>query len=231
MTECPGDQQILKVSPLQIVRQDRIINEGVIKGLYMQLKDILENIPLVLQYFVPGFVTLSIFSFFSSKELKESQSGVIISAVVSYVLIAITELFADKVLILGSIRDSVLMKSGVAIIIGSIGAIICALVFHAKWFSDLLVKWFNKTPNDNIWMDIIDFKKGSNLKIYERGKNYYITGHHYANEEKGNDSWFAVTAYSKKSIENDEVIEDHSLKEKDILAVRLSDVDHMEIFN
>lgn len=197
----------------------------------MQLKEVLENIPLILQYFVPGFVSLLIFRFFSSKELKESQSGIIISAVASYVLIAITELFADKIAFLNSIHDSVLMKSGVAIIIGSIGAVIFALIFRAKWFSNLLVKCFNKTPNDNIWMDIIDFKKGSNLKIYERGKDYYITGHHYANEEKGNDSWFAVTAYSKKRVENDEVIEDHSSNEKDILAVRLSDVDHMEIFN
>ena len=187
--------------------------------------------PLILQYFVPGFVSLLIFRFFSSKELKESQSGIIISVVASYVLIAITELFADKIAFLNSIHDSVLMKSGVAIIIGSIGAVIFALIFRAKWFSNLLVKCFNKTPNDNIWMDIIDFKKGSNLKIYERGKDYYITGHHYANEEKGNDSWFAVTAYSKKRVENDEVIEDHSSNEKDILAVRLSDVDHMEIFN
>ena len=76
-----------------------------------------------------------------------------------------------------------------------------------------------------------DFKRGSNLKIYERDKDYYVTGHHYANEEKGNDSWFAVTAYTKKDVDNDKVIEDHSSDEKAILAVRLSDVDHIEIFN
>lgn len=197
----------------------------------MQLKEVLENIPLIFQYFVPGFVALSIFIFFSSTGLKKSQSRIIISAVVSYVLIAITELVTDKVHFLNYIHDTVIMKSGVAIIIGSFGAIICALVFRAKWFSILLVKCFNKTPNDNIWMDIIDFKKGSNLKIYERGKEYYIIGHHYMNEEKGDKSWFAVTAYIKRSVENDDVIEDYSSDEKAILVVRLSNVDHMEIFN
>lgn len=197
----------------------------------MQLKEVLDNIPLILQYLVPGFVSLSIFQFFASKKFKESQSRIIISAVVSYVLLAITEPFFYKLAFLNSVKYSVLVKSGAAIILGSISAIICACVFRAKCFSNFLVLFFNKTPNDDIWMDIIEFKQGSNLKIYERGKKYYITGHHYVNEEKGNDSWFAVSAYSKKSLDNDDVIEDHSSDEKAILVVRLSDVDHIEIFN
>lgn len=197
----------------------------------MQLAEVFENIPLILQYLVPGYVSLTIFRFFASKKSKEAQSEIIFSAVVSYVFIAITEVLIIKVFFLNFFHESVLMKSGLAVIVGSIGAIICALVFRAKWFSNMLVRCFNKTPNDDIWMDIIDFKRGSNLKIYERDKDYYVTGHHYANEEKGNDSWFAVTAYTKKDVDNDKVIEDHSSDEKAILAVRLSDVDHIEIFN
>ena len=197
----------------------------------MQLKEALESIPLILQYYVPGFVGLSIFSFFTSTKSNDSQSGILISAVVSYVLITITEIFTNEVRLLNFVNGSVLMKSGLAIIIGTISAVFCALVFRAKWFSKLLVACFNKTPNNNIWVDILDFKKGSNLKIYEKGKDYYITGHHYANEEKGNDSWFAVTAYSKTKIENNTVFENHATDEKAILAVRLSDIDHMEIFN
>ncbi len=69
------------------------------------------------------------------------------------------------------------------------------------------------------------------MKIYEKGKDYYVTGHHYINEEKGNDSWFAVTAYNKYDKNNNECIENHSSDENAILAVRLSDIDHIEIFN
>ena len=194
----------------------------------MQLKDVLENIPLLLQYFIPGFVSVQVFYFFASKKSNEVQSKIIISAAVSYMLISITEIATAN---LDAIKDSVLMKSGVAVSAGIILAVLFALVFRSKCFTKLLVRFFNKTPNDDIWMDVLDFKQGSNLKIYEKGKDYYITGHHFVNEEKGNESWFAVTAYSKKTIQEDKIIEDYSGDEKAIFAVRLSDIDHMEIFN
>ena len=196
----------------------------------MQLKELLDNIPLILQYWVPGFVFLTVFRFLTSTKSKDQQSGVLMSAVISYVLIAMTEILTRIISSLNFVDDSVLIKSGFAIIIGIIGSIICALVVRAGWFSKLLVALFHKTPNDNIWMDIIDFKEGSNLKIYEKGKDYYIIGHHYANEEKGNDSWFAVTAFSKAKREDDTIFENHSGNEKAVLAIRLSDIEHMEIF-
>ena len=40
-----------------------------------------------------------------------------------------------------------------------------------------------------------------------------------------------IAANTKKSLDNDDVIENHSSDEKAILVVRLSDVDHIEIFN
>ena len=198
-----------------------------IKDSKMQLKEILNDIPLILQFYVPGFIFLSIFRYLTSKIIKDSQSGVILSVVVSYALISITEILTTK---LNLFKDSVLIKSGITIVFGSVVSIIFALLFRSVWFSKALAIFFNKTPNDDIWMDILDFKKGSNLKIYERGKDYYVTGHHFVNEEKGSDSWFAITAYSKKNFQNDDIIEDHSKDDKAIFVVRLCDVEHIEIF-
>ena len=196
----------------------------------MQLKDVLENIPLILQYFIPGYITLSLFSYFSSKKSMEPKLRLIAYVAISYLLMAVTEGLVEHFNGSGIVKDSVLMKSAFAIFIGIICSIIMAMIFHSKHFSNLLVKIFNKTPNDDIWMDIINFKKGSNLKIYEKGSDYYIVGHHFVNEEKGNESWFAITAYSKYS-KTGELLEDHSEDDNAILAVRLSDIDHMEIFN
>ncbi|MBQ9590168.1 MAG: hypothetical protein IJR29_08310 [Butyrivibrio sp.] len=197
----------------------------------MQLKDLLENIPLLFQYFIPGFVSLSIFLYLSSKRGMESQSKLIFSVVISYLLIAFTEVLIGLAKRMEFLKESVLVKSAIAILIGIACSTLMAWIFRSTWFSKLLVWLFNKTPNDDIWMDILNFKKGSNLKIYGKDCDYYIVGHHLVNEEKGNESWFAVTAYSKYSIGNEKLIEDHSNDDNAILAIRLSDIDHMEIFN
>ena len=98
----------------------------------MQLKELLDNIPLILQYWVPGFVFLTVFRFLTSTKSKDQQSGVLMSAVISYVLIAMTEILTRIISSLNFVDDSVLIKSGFAIIIGIIGSIICALVFRAN---------------------------------------------------------------------------------------------------
>ena len=60
-----------------------------------------------------------------------------------------------------------------------------------------MVTLFHKTPNDNIWRDVLDLTHGSNLKLYIRDANYYIIGHHRNIEEKGDDSWIVLTEFIK----------------------------------
>lgn len=85
--------------------------------------------------------------------------------------------------------------------------------------------------NDNIWRDVLDLTHGSNLKLYIRDANYYIIGHHRNIEEKGDDSWIVLTEFIKHSKDDNRVIETHDGKEKDMIAIRLSDVEYAEIFN
>lgn len=92
---------------------------------------------------------------------------------------------------------------------------------------------FHKTPNDDIWRDVLDFKNGSNLKLYIKNADYYIIGHFKNIEEKGDDSWIAITAFSKyNKLTNDNYMnEPNYSNDKNVtLTIRLSDIEHMEIF-
>ena len=80
-------------------------------------------------------------------------------------------------------------------------------------------------------IDVLDLTHGSNLKLYIRDANYYIIGHHRNIEEKGDDSWIVLTEFIKHSKDDNRVIETHDGKEKDMIAIRLSDVEYAEIFN
>ena len=193
------------------------------------ISQILENIPVLLQYYLPGLWTITVFKYFCSKEIqKESQT--ILACVVSYVLLSISDLLSN-IPFIGFIKDSVWGKSGISIILGTLLALLISSAFCATWFSGLMVKLFHKTPNDSIWRDVLDLTHGSNLKLYIRDADYYIIGHHRNIEEKGDDSWIVLTEFIKYSKNSDQVIETHEREGKDMIAIRMSDVEYAEIYN
>lgn len=193
------------------------------------ISQILENIPVLLQYYLPGLWTITVFKYFCSKEIqKESQT--ILACVVSYVLLSISDLLSN-IPFLGGIKVSVLGKSGISIILGTLLALLISSVFCAKWFSGVMVALFHKTHNDNIWRDVLDLTNGSNLKLYIRDADYYIIGHHRNIDEKGDDSWVVLTEFIKHNKNDNRVIETHEGKKDDMIAIRMSDVEYAEIFN
>lgn len=196
------------------------------------IKWIFDNIPLLLQYFVPGYVSLIIFTYFTSKKAQNNTSYVM-GCVLSYVLLSFVSLIRANTIILSGIPNSAMGNSAIAIILGICFSVLTALIFSNKHFSRLTVYLFQKTPNDSIWSDVLDLKNGSNLKIYLKNKDYYVIGHHKNHEENGNDSWIAISAFGKFDIRTNQLLRhepSYLNNPKVIFAVRLSDVEHIEIF-
>lgn len=192
----------------------------------------LTNIPSLLQYFVPGYLSLMVFLYFTSKKIAKDMHYTM-SFVLSYVLLSLTSIIRPNTIILSKIPDSPIGNSFIAIILGILLSVLASLIFSSKQFSRLNVSLFRKTQNEDIWLDILDLKNGSNLKVYFKSKDYYIIGHHKSHEEKGNESWMAISGFGKfnaktnKPIENEPSYLDNT---NVIYAVRLSDIEHIEIF-
>lgn len=118
-----------------------------------------------------------------------------------------------------------------AVIVGTVLALAFSWIFNSRWFSWIMVKMFHKTPNDNIWRDILDLSNGSNLKLYIREADYYVIGHHRNIEEKGDDSWIVLTGFIKCGKANNKEIESHEESNNDMIAIRLADVEYVEIYD
>lgn len=193
------------------------------------ISQVLEKIPLLLQYYIPGLWAITVFKYFCSKEVQK-ESQIIMACVISYVLVAFSDLLAN-ISFFAFIRESVWGRSGVAIIIGTVLALACAWLFCRKFFSDIMVKLFHKTPNDNIWRDILDLSNGSNIKLYIREADYYVMGHHRNIEEKGDNSWIVLTEFTKFNKNDNKELESHKGDGDSMIAIRLTDVEYAEIFN
>lgn len=157
----------------------------------------------------------------------------LMSCVVSYILMAIITFMRVKIGFLLLMPDNALVNSAIAIFMGTVLSICIALIVSRKWFSNVMVYWFHKTTNDDIWRDVINWKDGSNLKIYLKDQEYYLIGHQKNMEEKGEESWIAISAFGKfdkKTNENYREEPSYLDDENVIYTVRLSDIEHMEIF-
>lgn len=171
-----------------------------------------------------------IFEFALSKK-SDAKNMMITSCVISYALLSIVSLIRIKWF--NWIPNTAIMNSGLSIIIGSFLVCLIVILSQRKWFKKLTVKLFHKTLNNDIWRDVLDLENGSNLKVYLKDKDYYIIGHHKNHEEKGNDSWIALSAFAKYNKETNENYKNEPsyLDKKDvIITIRFSDIEHIEIF-
>lgn len=168
---------------------------------------------------------------FTLSKKIDSKNILIFSCVTSYCLLALTSLIRIKWFY--EFPDTAIINSAIAMVSGLIISSIIAVLSQRKWFRRFTVKLFHKTLNDDIWRDVLDLEHGSNLKVYLKDKDYYIIGHHKNHEEKGNDSWLAVSAFTKfdketnKPYKNEPTYIDNP---KVIITVRFSDIEHIEIF-
>lgn len=193
---------------------------------------ILDNIPKILQYFVPGYWTIFLFKHLCSKNISNYMMN-LMACVVSYIFLTVISFLRLNIKPLSYMPDTALINSILAIIMGTILSLLLSFIIYSKWFSKLTVYFFHKTPNENIWEDVIDWENGSNLKIYLKNKKYYLLGHLENIEEKGNDSLIAISAFAKFDVKTNENYKNESsyLNDNDaICVIRFSDVEHIEIF-
>lgn len=188
--------------------------------------DILNQIPVILEYFVPGFIFICSFNFFTTKENSSYQ--IVISVVISYILKAIFS-FAHQFIFPKRIflwSEKVIILTLAAFLL----SLFIAWIFEKKFFNRFPINLLHKSVHDDIWRDAIDYENGTTLRFVS-GENVY-TGILDRHEEKGNDSWFLLSNYI---IEEDGKIYDseQALKETDMeskMAINLKNVDYVQLY-
>lgn len=190
---------------------------------------IIDNIPKILQYFVSGIIFIMIVRTFSIKKFAENYT-IIFSCVISYLFVSLVETINRLTLNVNVLKEPIVI-SGISVVLAIILAFIFAGVFNSEWFKKITIRLFHKTLYDDIWQDVFDFKNGTNLKIFMKNKTYYIVGHYKYNEEKGNDSWMALSAYGKYDSHNNKPIGMcYHDNENVIITIRINDVETIEVF-
>ena len=168
---------------------------------------------------------------FVSSMKKDIKSTLLVSCTISYILLTFVSLL--RINFLRELPDTAVINSAICSIFSVIMSIIFGIVYNSKYYKLITVYLFHKTTSTDIWRDVLDLINGSNLKVYLKEKPYYLIGHHKIHEENGNDSWFALNGFAKIDIITNEPYKNEPsyIDNKNIIiTIRLSDVEHIEIF-
>lgn len=170
-----------------------------------------------------------IFIFLCNKKIS-FNAMLVLSCVISYMCLSFIT-FLNDLCFHNSYIENAIIISGLSTILSSLLSLVFCKFYCSTIFKKLLVKHYYRTPNDDIWSDILDFKNGSNLKVFLRSKDYYIIGHYKFHEENGKDSWMALSAFGKVDKETNNLLSPNYLDRKDIMITfPLADVEHVEVF-
>lgn len=153
-----------------------------------------------------------------------SKYNVLYSIGISYILKAIFSMLHKRIFTYKSF-----LWSERAIIL-CITAFLLSVVFIVISETKVVKKIFNKINHkaihDDIWLDVIDYKNGTTLKIDTTFGTYL--GVLSAHEEKGLESWFVLENYHLEEDGNEYKASDLGYNAK--IAINLKDVKHIEIF-
>lgn len=122
----------------------------------------------------------------------------------------------------------------IGIIIGATLSLIFSAIYYSKWFGKFLKSISHKTQYESIWRDVINFKTGSNLKVYIKNENYYVYGSFKCIEVNQPDPYISIDKYGKYDKITNELLEYEEFyfedkKDEHIYVIKMSNVDHVEI--
>jgi|GEM_PF-5554220 len=208
-------------------------------------KDLIANLSDFLTYFVPGYLSIIIFNYFSSKDLEKSIEYLLIKCIIfSYTSIIIADLFVCK-------EDPYYFITIIFVAV-MLGVAISILFRISKFFTNS--KLYNhvfpfpqRTGKLTIWQDIIDSveqdKKQSGKKRYDlkaivfpkNGDKIYVGKINFIEEKTDNP--FIILKYFKvyngtnlgDVTLNEDYIETIEEENEKILVLNFSNISEMQI--
>lgn len=175
---------------------------------------LIAQIPVLMQYFVPGYLFLRVYGFVRFKKF-ENNYVVISSITASYMLYFLS-------LLTQSLINPIYASMILAIVLGYA----CARIVGTEWFDMVFQKLrIMRTVNSSIWTDVLKDKTW--LKIYKGDLIYF--GQFKLAEEDSSDPKILLRRFRIRSAIDNSTIVDFTTDGRRTVLVDIKDMDRIEI--
>lgn len=183
--------------------------------------------PDLINLFLSGFIFMVTYNWLNHKEMNISLITIwslFISILVkSACSIAHTFIFVNV-----KFSDSAKILSYSSI--GLCLSVIITLFRNTKPLRTILYKVNNKSVNDDIFDDVIDYNKRTNMMVYLRNSPLLYIGRFLYREEKGIDSYIALIDYACLSTKDGQVIFDPDKSDMlSTVVINLKDIERIQL--
>ena len=134
----------------------------------MSLQDFFNNLPQIMTYFVPGYVFLGVFCFFTSKKIKEVENLFFRSVVISYVFVVLSRLLC-ALINLDSKYDIY-----ISMLLTMFVCLFSVRVYFSEFYKTFMTKIARVSGHSHIWEDLFDRNKGAEIRGFIRYKNQNV---------------------------------------------------------
>lgn len=172
------------------------------------INEIIDALPNVLNYLVPGYIFITIYDFIMFKSYSFHTSKVFPSIICSYVIRILLKVIVNT--FLPNMSDTLFFA--ITIIFGIGFALLVTFILNRKSVKKFMIKTANRTINTNIWRDIIQDNCWYRLHI--ENEDFIIEGQILHYEENTHIPFLELHSYR--------------VLDKDNLSVLYNYVDYVE---
>lgn len=191
------------------------------------LNDLIYIVPDLINLFLSGFIFIYTYNW-----INNIKMDIPILTLWSLFVTALIKSFYSSLHIVALpnmvINDS--LKIIIYSVTGFLLAIILTYITNMKLFTRLLYKINNKSINNDIFDDIIDYDKRTMMKIYIKSSDIYYIGRFSFREENGADSWISLVEYCCVDTKTNDKLFGPSEKELcSSVTINLNNIERIEI--
>lgn len=184
--------------------------------------ELINNIPYILSYMIPGYIFLSLYYWISFIPTNEFEHLIIKSVAASYVL----DLLLDFITNIFRLKYTTSQKMLLLIIFSSILGIISGKIIHCNMFNEFLRKsHIDRTTNENIWQDTI--KDNTWVRVFMKDGTSYL-GYYRYGESNQREPIIVLGMYQKLNSKANVII-DNSQNPKELIMLNTRDFEKIEI--
>lgn len=167
---------------------------------------IIENIPLLFEYFVPGFCAIYFYEWQKGGTRNSTSETIHIAncVIISYVLLIVPNMIRGCMPGLIPSLNNTYLRCAIATVLGLILAWVCYKVRQNNRFRQFIGRVFKVSLAESV-MQSCDFDKGPYVSVY--GDGVKVSGRVVVYDTNPEDGWIALDYYKVYSCENNKVID------------------------
>lgn len=201
----------------------------------LKIKELVDLIPMILEYIVPGFIFLTIRNFSYSKEIAKDKYIIFKSMVISFIFLECIYpiLIGITTYINGLNIKNVHISENIVMILFIIVVTSISVIYIKFKLEDKLVKLLGngKTIHEDFLSNIIDNKEGAWIKVYLNEYKIVYTGklRYYDNLNIDNNGHIVLAFFITEDYDGNQ-LENHENEKDCMVSVKIKDISRYEIF-